>query len=317
MNQVVFHYQSVFSDDAGVLKSKGDIMEVDGDSSQSKEIKNLFNKELNSHGYSLQYAIIQAAKEASLAKESSWIFEAAEFPVEANGKHTRIDFILKSPDKDSKYLLVAECKRVNPAYGHWCFIKAPFVSRNRTNDRYSLELLSRQKYEEPLNVYTLLETICHRQFYHIGLSVKSQSAKGNSGGNSDHDAIERTATQLCLGVNGLIQLVASVKDMAMFHKAFIPVIFTTATLWASEGKISKASLQDGNIDISSDDFEQKKWLLLQYNLTPGIKHSIATSQSSKDLSAFMDFSYIRTIAVVNSKHTKEFLGWLRPFDFFE
>lgn len=109
---------------------------------ENNELKNSFNKTLNSHGYSFQYAVIQAAKEACEKRLSSWIFEVSEFPVESNGKSTRIDFILHSSDKDHNYCLVAECKRVNPAYGHWCFVKAPIVCRNRSIDRFNIESLA-------------------------------------------------------------------------------------------------------------------------------------------------------------------------------
>lgn len=285
------------------------------ENNKSGSIKSRFNYTLNTHGYSFQHAVINAAKEACESGFSHWIFEASEFPVETNGKSTRIDFILHSSDKNRNYCLAAECKRVNPAFGHWCFVKSPIICRNRSVNRFNVESLRKNNYDEPLKVLTRGEIIRDDLSYHIGLAVKCDT-KGDSSGNNDCDAIEKAASQVCLGVNGLIQLGVKVKDLVLFHKDFIPVIFTTASLWTSNCDLSKANLSNGNLDISKYSFDEKQWLLYQYHITPGIKHSIESHQSSTELSSILDFAYIRTIPIVNANYVSDFLNWLRPHDFF-
>ena len=292
-------------------------MTTENTQSENHKLNEIFNRTLNSHGYSFQHAVIQAAKEACEAKSSSWIFEASEFPVQANGKSTKIDFILKSNDKDHNYCLIAECKRVNPAYGYWCFARAPIVSCNRSADRFNIESLWRNRYEEPLKVQVHGELISDRLSYHIGIAVKDNKAKGDTSGKSDHDAIEMAASQVSLGINGLIQLSVHVKDMVLFRRGFIPVIFTTASLWTSDCNLAKTDLATGNIDLSNTKLEERPWILYQYHLAPGIKHAVESCQSSKDLSSILDFYYLRTIAIVNANHIGEFLKWLKPYDLFE
>ncbi len=102
----------------------------------------------------------------------------------------------------------------------------------------------------------------------------------------------------------------------MFQKGFIPTIFTTAKLWVSNSDLSESSLAEGNIDLSCSDFEEKPWVLYQYHVTPGIKHSVESDQSSKDLADMLWLAYSRTIPIVNANHVKEFLSWLRAGEFF-
>ena len=280
-----------------------------------EKLKNDFNKSLNSHGYAFQHAVIHKAKTLSDCGKSQWCFEASEFPVSANGKDTRIDFILQSKDHDQKYCIVAECKRVNPAYSHWCFVKSRNVCGYRSDNRFNMESIVRFDHKEPLRVQTHGEVISDDFCYNIGIAVRS-NLKGDSTGKSDNDAIEKSASQVCLGMNGLIELGVNAKDVVLFQKTFIPVIFTTASLWGSNVDLSNTNISDGKIDLSKSSFEEKPWVLFQYHLTPGIKHSIESRQSSRQLSAILDFNYIRTIPVVNANYVGDFLSWLRPQDYF-
>src|SRR6266567_54840 len=92
-----------------------------------------FAKALNRHGYGFQYAVLKRLEDLRDNKRSSLIFEAAEFPVEAKGQHTRIDFVLRHVSDFPRPLFVtAECKRANPSHSNWCFVKAPIISRNKT-----------------------------------------------------------------------------------------------------------------------------------------------------------------------------------------
>lgn len=82
-------------------------------------------KKLNFHGYGFQYAVLRFSEELFRQKISSWIFRWSEFPVQVNNVDTRIDFILENTQNG--IFIVAECKRVNPAYSNWCFVKTPYI----------------------------------------------------------------------------------------------------------------------------------------------------------------------------------------------
>lgn len=277
---------------------------------QNTQLKNKFNNKLNYHGYGLQYAVLKAAEEARGSHNSCWVFEAAEFPVEVRNKHTRIDFVLRTNNK--RYYLVAECKRVNPAFGNWCFVSAPMVRRHSFVEQYHIEFLKKYRQDESLEVTVRSEAISKDNSFHIGIPVKNDNAKGNPNGKSDEDAIEKAATQVSLGVNGLIQKTHEIGGKSLFTKGFLPVIFTTAKLWACDCDLSVSNLNDGKIDLKESGFQEKPWVFYQYHLTPGIKHPIKSRQSSAELSSVLWFDYIRTIPIVNAKYTNEFLGFLRP-----
>ena len=98
-------------------------------------------KALNTHGYSYQYAVLEEGRRLNAARKSPWIFEVAEFPVNASGRDTQVDFILRHCDKP--IYLIAECKRANPALADWCFAKAPYVGHNWTHDPYVVERVHR------------------------------------------------------------------------------------------------------------------------------------------------------------------------------
>lgn len=92
-----------------------------------------YRKVLNRHGYAFQYSVIRFAEDLYRQNQSEWINEAAEFPVSVRNMQTRIDFILRK-SKPPVYL-VAECKRVNPAFSNWCFADSPYARSNSGSNR--------------------------------------------------------------------------------------------------------------------------------------------------------------------------------------
>ena len=241
---------------------------------------------------------------------SSWSFEAAEFPVEVQGRGTRIDFLLSC--RHSPMLMVAECKRVNPAMANWCFAEAPYVQQHRAHKKAFVERIELKN--------AIIHTSTKRSFipehsYHVALEVKSDRKGDSSGGKPE--AIEDAATQVCKGVNGLVECLAANSQLvpSQQYVHLLPVIFTTADLWASEVELDSADIKDGKVNLSDAKFARKDWLFYQYNLSPGLKHSFSSEEKQKTLGNFMEAEYIRTIAVVNSKSTAEFLDWAGAHEF--
>jgi hypothetical protein len=284
--------------------------------SQKQNMHEPFETALNSAGYSFQYSVLAMAERLFEEGKSPWSFEAAEFPVDVKGKGTKIDFILRLNHSPFIFLL-AECKRANPAYCDWYFARAPFTIRNRSQNYYYIEGITREALPAPglglptLDhiVSTLNKPTVKRKPYHIAIPIKTfqkGDAKGDAG-----DAIEKSLSQICLGLNGKIEffvnnLRALEKGMSAF---FFPVIFTTANLWTTSVDLRMGDMETGCINVPPGSLEKKYFILYQYNLSPGIKHS-AKDFKPWGLGEIMESDYVRTIAIVNPKGIKRFLKWL-------
>jgi len=92
-------------------------------------------KAINDHGYPFHTRVLRETESLREARLSPWNMEVTEFPVEAD-LGTRIDFVLSSPSQ--RTWLLAECKRVNPEYSDWMFLRTNYVRRNHT-ERYIAE----------------------------------------------------------------------------------------------------------------------------------------------------------------------------------
>jgi len=174
------------------------------DDQLKEKIKDGLRKVLNTHGYGFHYAVLRNAYNLHASGKSRWVFEAAEFPVTVGGFDTRIDFILRTRDQSDIYwdcFLVAECKRVNPAFSNWCFVRTPYVRRNH-KDSVVMERLILSESGPPVAsgkpLFLDLENT-----YHLGLEVSS-GQKGDSWGKG-RGLIEETATQVCKCLNGIVE----------------------------------------------------------------------------------------------------------------
>ncbi len=169
-----------------------------------------FEKVLNRHGYGFQYSVLKKIQELHQNSKSRFAFEAAEFPVEVQGYDTRIDFILqknlRKPYSTDALLLLAECKRANPALSNWCFVKAPYTHRNRWGNQE--KIIIEGLYKTGNTPTESIESFSNENFvsldaYHIGFEVRS-GLKGNSSGETG-GAIEKAASQISRGLNGFIK----------------------------------------------------------------------------------------------------------------
>jgi hypothetical protein len=278
---------------------------------EADEIRNCFQNALNRHGYGFQYAVIKRA--AELIKYSSrWIPAVAEFPVPL-GDGTKIDFILRDLAFNTRTTLVCECKRVNEAFGRWCFVRAPFthsaLGRDPSVIMDSIEFSTR---EDGRRV-----RVSHKhgvfldRAYSVGLVVKDNNAKGDAQPRrgTNEDAIEEAATQVLRGSNGYIETLSQHPKLLGEGQPHIvlPVIFTTATLWVSDANLSDADLLSGKIDIAKSDFKSAPWLWYQYHTSPALKYSTRREQEATELEEMLEFEYIRTIVIVGRGGIDDFL----------
>lgn len=302
------------------------------------DLRDRLGRNLNEHGYSFHQSLLKAIKNLD-PKILGWKFEVSEFPVEVRGKGTRIDFILKrfQTERSGNWLndnqttlLVAECKRANPAFSNWCFVKIPFLF-NRSDDAMIFEEVhpvsrsTRESggYHVP-NLGMSKAQSKHRKLYlslskyHIGIEVKKISEKGNSAtSDPGKGAIEQAATQICLGLNGLVNHLAIHDDIWNKNPpvSIIPAIFTTANLWVSDADLSEADINTGNIDISNYAFKEVPWLFYQYILSPGIRHNLRSLRAKNTFSDFLEADYVRTVLIVNSAGLAKSIQLLSSLDF--
>jgi hypothetical protein len=285
-----------------------------------EQLKQSFGKVLNQQGYGFQYSVIKKAWELC-GGGSQWIFEATEFPVAAQGDGTRIDFILaRGRDFRAKglFYLLAECKRANPALSNWCFARSPFVHEDRIYGIAGYEpiILEHAELDEQGTVRSRAKMVSKLEnAYHLAKDIKSGQKGDDSGAKTNEQAIEEAASQVCRGLNGMVEFFAKnpqlLKDNTV---SLLPVIFTTARIWVSDVDLSSAAVETGKVDLKDTKFQERPWIALQYHLSPGIKHTASPTENPASLHSFMDSEYVRTIPIVSPAGIETFLKWSSQID---
>ncbi len=262
------------------------------------------------HGYGFQYAVTKMAADLSRADRSPWILPVLEFPVEVRGSGTRIDIIFQH--KVANALLVCECKRVNPAYSDWCFVRQPkFI--DGLIDRISYEILIKTSEGDVLS--SLSDPMGESQVYHLAQEVRS-SEKGDSKGQGK-GMIEEAATQVLRGTNGLARFFHERPEYMPAKNLYgdrgevrlIPVIFTTARLWTSQIDLSESELASGILKKKDRELMEVDYLYYVYHQSPGLKHDVPqkeTGSSMKDLSDALRQEYTRAITIVGASGAERF-----------
>ena len=277
-----------------------------------------FQALLNRHGYGFCYAVIQHIGSNPLG----WQFEVAEFPVDVQGKGTRIDFILRH--RASNAFVVAECKRANPATANWCFAKAPRSSL-RSQDELKFAVLERIARSDPSHPFRrVVDTRYTERLYHVAKEIRT-GKKGESGGKNT-DEIEGAVTQVLRGMNGLAEWTARnpgvLGDLSDREVAdFLPVIFATANLHTTDVDFSTTELETGNVDLSQHALQPADWLHYQYYQSPGLLNTLESGgERASELAKALQAEYARTITIVSPSgiddflgRTSQMLGSFRPF----
>ena len=271
----------------------------DKEEAQTDDLFASYRKTLDAHGYGFHYAVLKRAEELFRNGKSQWYFEVAEFPVIVRGHDTRIDFILRYTRAD--IYLLAECKRANPALSNWCFAEAPYVRRNG-HPQIILQRLKASPGGEP-RATILAESPGVRTIYHLGMEVRT-GQKGDPCG-SGRGAIEDACTQVCRGLNGMMDFAA--KQGVIETPVFFPAIFTTAQLWTSDVSLADADLETGKLDVDGSRMKSVPWLLYQYHQSPGIRHALFDLDGMRDLGDYLCHEGARTIAIVSPSGIEEFL----------
>jgi len=268
-----------------------------------KELQN-FATAIAEHGYAFQHRAIAEAQAVSSQSGGPWKVEVPEFPVETD-RNTRIDLILC----DGAYHLIVECKRVNPAYGEWLFLRAP--SRQARDDHPYLIIESIQRSDASSNC--MAQTYRARaslddQPYQVGIIV-TIDRKGNVI-KQEKDALEQSMRQVARGASGFVNYrIRHPASMYPTRKDYvIPAVFTTAELVVSEIDLAtQASLTDGTVAPDTLKPSSVPWVFFEYHTEPGLRHDNARQQYADDLERILERQYVRTIPIVSAASIKDFL----------
>jgi hypothetical protein len=272
-----------------------------------------FAKVINRQGYPFHYGTLKAAHEAADKRTSRWLFQVSEFPIEVRARQSRIDYVLQANDRH--IYLVVECKRANPKLKRWCFAPVPYVKRNAGSEYILAESIIVPDMSASLHKDWFVPG---GQAFHIALEMKIREGQGDEEGSGGKGAIEDAATQVSLGLNGLIEFFRL--NPPPLHNntrmIFIPVIVTTAQLVAASVDMGTCDIETGELDSDQVTLTEKEWLFYQYPVSPGIRHSAPQAMTTTpplsrfvDLGTALEGSYLRSIAVVQGNHIAKFLSW--------
>jgi hypothetical protein len=123
--------------------------------------------------------------------------------------------------------------------------------------------------------------------------------------------IDDAATQVLRGVNGLIETLARARMEANERRYLIPVVFTTANLWASDADLSAAELATGNLQQEQVALMPKAWAAYQFPGSESLKHEKGRRPwLQSHLPDILASEYLRTVQFVTPAAISRFLTYL-------
>jgi hypothetical protein len=269
--------------------------------SQSQEQKaKAFEAALNRHGFALQYAVVQSARELSSFGSSNWFPVVPEFPVRVQGADTRIDLILKHQRRSS--FLVVETKRANRALAYWCFAKAGLRGASALPVVYS-EVLRKIKGQFRSEVREL-----HPSEVIYDVAVEASTGERGDERGSSRGAIEDAVGQVCRGLNGLIEYFRLCDNVDEDDLEFFPVVVTTAELLTTSKTLTESDLETGTVALGGD-VQIRPWVYFRYPQSPGLKHLVPSSiAGTTELAEALRIIFWKIVAIVQADKVEEFLS---------
>jgi hypothetical protein len=282
----------------------------------SEQISASLRKVLNSHGHGFHYAVIERGAQLSSEGKSKWIFEGSEFPISVRGQTTHVDFILTT--RTGRMLIVAECKRADPALAVWCFARNPYTWRDPYEHEVVFERIMRGS-ESSNAVCKSIITYSHaKSVYHLGFQLKTNQ-KGEGNGQR-HSAINEAVTQVLRSTSGIMNYLngdAELSKESSGMATVIPVIFTTAHLWTTDVDLGKADLDSGNVDLEAVKAQKVDWIWFTHNRSPVLSPELpilkpevsSLLRSTNRFSDALRHEFARSVAIVSTSGIDSFLCW--------
>jgi hypothetical protein len=227
-----------------------------------------------------------------------------------------VDFILTT--RSGRTLIVAECKRADPALGVWCFAHNPYTWRDHYDHEVVFDCVMRGS-ESSYAVRNSILAYSHDKLtYHLGFQLRTNQ-KGDGTGQR-HSAINEAVTQALRSTSGIMNYLSSDVDLLKESKGtaiLIPVIFTTAQLWTTDVDLGKADLESGNLDLDAVKAQTVDWIWFTHNRSPELSPEPRmlkpqVSDLMRSINRFSDalrHEFARSVAIVSTTGIDNFLCW--------
>ena len=284
---------------------------ADSDEDAVASLSDSFRRHLNTHGYGFQYAVLKHIRNMPRTR---WEVEAVELPVSFRGRATHIDFVLRNCWAEPLLRVAAECKRANPALVDWGFVRTPDMSDAAVLTLEVVRFQSGGLKTAGLESHNFWHS---DRVYNLGFPIKG-CEKGDSAGSS-RTALDDAIAQVLRGANGLMEYLAGNPKLLRGHGPddrsgrVLPVVFTTARLWASDIELSESDLASGNVPEGS--LKKLEWLWLKQNISTDLRHSLSPASRpdvpDPSLEDYIRRDYVRVIAIVSMAGIDSFLEDIR------
>ncbi len=288
-----------------------------------QNVSELFKKTLDIHGYGFHYSVMRRVDELIGSAQTEWRLYGAEFPVINKNETTHVDFVLQHEKANA--FIIGECKRADPAKANWCFVKTPYTWNDSRENYIQLDKLIKIKDTDGRETICLNTSVARieRKFANLGIEIKTGQT-GDGLAISQKSAINSAVTQVSRGTSGFLnyfkeKYVGEFSD-SMFPFRFIPVIFTTATLWVSDADLGIADLQTGILPNDSIKAKQVDWIWFNHNRSFMLAPNSNLAPTDKYLSPEY-YEFVRSVAIVSASGIDNFFKanlyqWLKESDSF-
>lgn len=262
---------------------------------------------LEQHGHGFQAAVEEEAVRLHEAGESPWEFILNECAVKSDAP-THIDFVMRR--RSPPAYMVVECKRVNPSFSTWCFLKSKRTNRDAVASSKNALALTRNSETGKVRARGLQRLSWSGPAAHIGLVLKSDRKGDPNPRSMGKSAITEAVTQVLRGASGLANdLYTRPVAVAMDPTCIVPVIFTTAELWVSDAELEKSDLDTGSLDGIDLAPRRVDRVWYRHNVTPDLRPAVPFSQQAQDLHDAAELEAARSVAIVSPAGLASFLGW--------
>lgn len=267
---------------------------------------------LNEQGYLLQLRLLSLINTVQQGEDfPPWRIEAAEYPVStANGKQTRIDIVLAHKTLPN-VCLALECKRANPLYKRWVFFAStvrPHEFFFDTARQFSKGPDGRFQYIRGLDAVPA-STEAYT-FYLEALQERLRSQKRSSATNAIEDAFQQISTGQVGLMRKLILFGETMPGLPPPPIRVIPVVVTTAQLFAANFGHDAIPLATGEITPDKLVLTKPKYLAVNFRLNDDLAEFAGlTSQKPARIGLDLTTQQVRTVFVVQASHFREFLFW--------
>ena len=295
---------------------------------EMERVRSAFSSRINSHGFGYQYAVVRAIKELYSTNKSLWGFGGAEIPVQHQGQDGHVDFVFFNsvPHSDINLCLVGECKKVDPAKENWCFFQAPFTWPSQERSCVQFDGIGYEKASNDIFATTRSLRTSSSYIATHGFEIKG-SKVGDGSSTENRGAINAAIAQVARNSSGYLARCADelleyfqspgipIKDFSQ-RSVFIPVIFTTARLFVTGADISEANIEDGRLDPTNVQIEEKDWIWYNYNRSKSLSHSYRIDHENYHPMSLDFLHHTRSIAIVGRNGIESFVSKSQSEDFF-